>query len=146
MENQAVSHAAADIDKQVRGYMVVFGTLLALTVVTVGVSYMHLTIKDGRGRVRAEEELELDPATFDRLWPLTDGRRIVKTRYEIPAGNDLTIELDVYHGPLAGLATAEVEFGSVEDSERFNPPHWFGREVTEADEYKNRALAIDGLP
>ena len=44
MENQAVSHAAADIDKQVRGYMVVFGTLLALTVVTVGVSYMHLEL------------------------------------------------------------------------------------------------------
>ena len=44
MENQAVSHAAADIDKQVRGYMVVFGTLLALTVVTVGVSYMHLPL------------------------------------------------------------------------------------------------------
>ena len=44
MENQAVSHAAADIDKQVRGYMVVFGTLLALTVITVGVSYMHLEL------------------------------------------------------------------------------------------------------
>jgi cytochrome c oxidase subunit 4 len=44
MENQAVSHAAADIDKQVRGYMVVFGTLLALTVITVGVSYMHLPL------------------------------------------------------------------------------------------------------
>ena len=36
-------HAAA-IDKQVRGYMVVFITLLALTVVTVGVSYLHLEV------------------------------------------------------------------------------------------------------
>jgi len=49
MENQAVSHAAADIDKQVRGYMVVFGTLLALTVVTVGVSYMHLPLHTAVG-------------------------------------------------------------------------------------------------
>ena len=31
-----------DIAAQVRGYMVVFGALLALTVVTVAVSYLHL--------------------------------------------------------------------------------------------------------
>lgn len=38
-------HAAA-IDKQVRGYMVVFIALLALTVVTVGVSYLHLGVTE----------------------------------------------------------------------------------------------------
>ena len=39
----AQSHAI-DIDKHVRRYMVVFATLLALTVVTVGVSYLHLPV------------------------------------------------------------------------------------------------------
>jgi cytochrome c oxidase subunit 4 len=34
----------ADIDRQVRGYRVVFLTLLALTAVTVGVSYLHLEV------------------------------------------------------------------------------------------------------
>jgi cytochrome c oxidase subunit IV len=43
MENHSADHAAA-IDKQVRGYMVVFMALLALTVVTVGVSYLHLPV------------------------------------------------------------------------------------------------------
>jgi cytochrome c oxidase subunit 4 len=43
MNDHAVSHAA-DIDKQVRGYMAVFVTLLALTVITVGVSYLHLEV------------------------------------------------------------------------------------------------------
>ena len=43
MENHAMSHAA-DVDKQVRGYIVVFVTLLALTVITVGVSYLHLEV------------------------------------------------------------------------------------------------------
>jgi CYTH domain-containing protein len=105
-----------------------------------------LTVKGGRGLARAEEELELEPSSFERLWPLTEGRRIEKTRYVIPAGEELTIELDVYHGPLAGLVTAEVEFASAEAAERFTPPEWFGLEVTEADEYKNRRLAIDGLP
>jgi cytochrome c oxidase subunit 4 len=42
MENHVVDAAA--IDKQVRGYMVVFFTLLALTVITVGVSYLHLPV------------------------------------------------------------------------------------------------------
>ena len=43
MENHAVNHAA-DIDRQVRGYMVVFVALLAMTAVTVGVSYLHLEV------------------------------------------------------------------------------------------------------
>jgi cytochrome c oxidase subunit 4 len=43
MENHAVHHAA-DIDRQVRGYMVVFIALIALTAVTVGVSYLHLEV------------------------------------------------------------------------------------------------------
>jgi cytochrome c oxidase subunit IV len=43
MENHAVSHTA-DIDRQVRGYMVVFVALLAMTAVTVGVSYLHLEV------------------------------------------------------------------------------------------------------
>jgi cytochrome c oxidase subunit IV len=48
MENQAVDHAAA-IDRQVRGYMVVFIALIALTAVTVGVSYLHLEVHSAVG-------------------------------------------------------------------------------------------------
>jgi cytochrome c oxidase subunit 4 len=35
---------SVDIGKHVRTYMVVFATLLFLTVVTVGVSYLHMSI------------------------------------------------------------------------------------------------------
>ena len=45
MDSHAQSHAI-DIDKQVRRYMVVFVTLLAMTVVTVGVSYMRLPVHE----------------------------------------------------------------------------------------------------
>jgi cytochrome c oxidase subunit 4 len=48
MENHAVDHAAA-IDRQVRGYMVVFIALIALTAVTVGVSYLHLEVHSAVG-------------------------------------------------------------------------------------------------
>jgi cytochrome c oxidase subunit 4 len=43
MENYA-AHDVAAIDRQVRGYMVVFVALIALTAITVGVSYLHLEV------------------------------------------------------------------------------------------------------
>ena len=38
------AHAAEDISKHVKTYFMVFGTLMVLTVVTVGVSYLHLPV------------------------------------------------------------------------------------------------------
>ena len=83
---------------------------------------------------------------FERLWPLTEGRRIEKTRYEIPADDGLTIELDVYDGALAGLVVAEIEFDSEQAADAFSGPDWLGREVTEDSRYKNQRLACEGAP
>jgi CYTH domain-containing protein len=105
-----------------------------------------LTVKRGAGLSRDEEELDLGEDGFGRLWPLTEGRRVEKTRYEIPAADDLLVELDVYAGALEGLITAEIEFVSEAEAERFQAPDWLGREVTEDPAYKNRRLASDGLP
>jgi CYTH domain-containing protein len=93
-----------------------------------------------------EEEFEIDPERFARLWELSGGRTVEKTRYELPADDGLTIELDVYTGRLEGLVTAEVEFPSAEAADRFEPPTWFGKEVTDDDAYKNQRLAVDGRP
>ena len=57
-----------------------------------------LTVKGGSGRSRKEEELGIDAERFARLWPLTEGRRLEKTRYVMPAGDGLDIEVDVYSG------------------------------------------------
>ncbi|MGB0095307.1 MAG: CYTH domain-containing protein [Solirubrobacteraceae bacterium] len=105
-----------------------------------------LTVKRGRGLVRREEEVEITAAQFDRLWPLTEARRIEKIRYEIDLANGPVIELDVYEGALSGLLVAEVEFPSVAAAGRFVPPSWFGEDVTNDDAYKNRQLALDGPP
>jgi len=53
-----------------------------------------LTCKRGQGLVREEHEIELSPAQFDALWPLTAGRRLVKRRHEIPYQGHV-IEIDV---------------------------------------------------
>jgi adenylate cyclase len=105
-----------------------------------------LTVKSGGGRARVEEEIEIDGERFERLWPLTEGRRIEKTRYEIPVGDELVIELDVYAGDLDGLVIAEVEFDSEEAAEGFAAPDWLGPDVTEDVRYKNQRLARDGAP
>ena len=104
-----------------------------------------LTVKQGAGMRRAEVEVALTPDQFAALWPLTEGRRLEKTRYAIPHGA-YTIELDVYHGPLAPLVTAEVEFGSADEGRAFEPPPWMGEEVTDDARYTNLHLALHGAP
>jgi adenylate cyclase len=71
---------------------------------------------------------------------------VQKTRYELDAEGGLVIELDVYHGALEGLLTAEIEFGSAAQAAAFRPPDWLDGEVTDDPRYKNKALATDGLP
>jgi adenylate cyclase len=106
-----------------------------------------LTVKSGGGLVRVEEELPIDDAVFERLWPLTEGRRIEKVRHLIPAGPPgLVIELDVYGGDLAGLVVAEIEFASEADAGAFAPPAWLGPDVTGDARFKNQRLAVDGRP
>jgi CYTH domain-containing protein len=105
-----------------------------------------LTVKRGTGRSRVEEEVAIDAAAFERLWPLTEGRRVEKVRHLVPAGDGLVLEVDVYEGALAGLVVAEVEFASEAAADAWAPPAWLGDEVTTDERYKNHRLALDGAP
>jgi CYTH domain-containing protein len=105
-----------------------------------------LTVKSGPAHVRTEEEFDVDERRFDALWPLTEGRRIVKTRHRVDLGGGLTAEVDVYGGANEGLAVAEVEFPDEEASDRFSAPSWLGREVTGDARYANQRLALSGPP
>ncbi len=106
---------------------------------------LRLTVKRGRGLVRQEREVELSTEQFEALWPLTDGRRLRKRRHLIPHG-ELTVELDFYEGELAGLVVAEVEFDDPEAAAGFEPPGWFGEELTGDAAYSNQRLAVEGRP
>ena len=103
------------------------------------------TIKTGEGLNRGEFEVELSANQFDVLWPLTENKRVEKTRYEINYSGFL-VELDVYKGILGGLMTAEVEFNSEDEIQNFNPPDWFGEDITLDKRYKNKSLALNGRP
>jgi len=104
-----------------------------------------LTVKQGQGLSRVEVEVPLEPAAFEELWPLTEGRRVEKTR-RTTSIDEQKLEVDVYGGPLAGLITAEVEFGDEDAARAFSPPSWVSRELTGDARYSNQRLALDGLP
>jgi adenylate cyclase len=101
-----------------------------------------LTFKTGGSNVREEREIKLSAKQFAALWPATKGRRLQKVRYEIP-WKSLTIEIDIYGGTHRGLVVAEVEFPNQAARKKFEPPSWFGREVTGNNRYSNIRLATE---
>jgi len=107
---------------------------------------LTLTVKVGRGESREEVEVGLDAGQFERLWPLTEGARLAKTRRHLPLPDGLSAEVDAYNGALQGLQVVEVEFRSAEQSRGFSPPPWFGEELTGDPRYSNQSLASSGLP
>lgn len=104
-----------------------------------------MTIKQGKGLSRQEDEIVISNDLFDALWPATDGRRIEKIRHVLLDGENV-IEVDRYEGKLTGLVVAEVEFDSEAAAQAWRPPEWIGREITEEACYKNQQLALLGMP
>ena len=104
-----------------------------------------LTVKGGTGRERVEVEHEMAEDEFEALWALSEGRRVAKRRSVIPY-DDVRIEVNVFGDALGGLVIAEVEFPSSAAADAFEPPEWFGEEVTGRPEWGNPSLATRGRP
>lgn len=103
-----------------------------------------LTIKSNGNLERQEVEMSITKDHYDAIKQVEGSKFITKTRYIIPEG-DLKYELDIYHN-IKGLLTIEVEFETKEDAESFAVPEWFGDEVTNIKEFKNKNLALKGFP
>ena len=99
-----------------------------------------LTCKGAGLLAREEREMPLTAAAYRRLLPKAEGMVIEKDRFCIPCG-PYTIELDVFGGALAPLVLAEVEFPTEEEAAAFEPPDWFGEEVTYDPAYTNAHLS-----
>jgi len=105
-----------------------------------------LTIKSGSGVRRTEIERTLDAAEFDALWEVATDLRIEKRRHEVELDDGGTAELDLFDGALAGRRLVEVEFDDESAAAAFEPPAWFGREVTDDGRYTNASLSRHGWP
>lgn len=105
-----------------------------------------LTIKSGTGLRRTEIERTLDATEFDALWEVATELRIEKRRHRIELDTGETAELDLFDAELTGRRIVEVEFDDDDEAVAFEPPAWFGRDVTDDGRYTNAALARDGWP
>jgi adenylate cyclase len=101
-----------------------------------------ITVKSGSGMVRNEYETSIEQQQFETLWPATKGKRIEKYRWTGQINSQI-YELDIFMGELESLVLVEVEFASTQQADDFQPAEWFGREVTQDKNYKNKALAMN---
>ncbi len=104
---------------------------------------LSLTFKRNEENAREEREVTLTAEQFAILWPGTSGRRLRKTRYDVPLDH-LVVEIDVYHGRHEGLIVAEVEFEHETEARAFQPPPWLGEDVSCDPRYSNQLLAGAG--
>jgi adenylate cyclase len=103
-------------------------------------STASLTIKGAReGISRLEFEYEIPRADAEQmLRTLCQGDPVLeKVRHTVPFGG-LDWKIDVYMGPLAGAAFAEVELEHPEQHVQLPP--WVGEEVTNNPRFRKRAL------
>ncbi|MGE4214104.1 MAG: CYTH domain-containing protein [Anaerotignaceae bacterium] len=105
-----------------------------------------LTIKGSGLICREEFELLLTNEQYEKLLLKAETPILYKTRYLVPIENNLTAEVDIYHGSLHGLITVEVEFVSIQSAETFIPPLWFGSDVSNDFRYTNSNLCLHGIP
>ena len=99
-----------------------------------------LTYKGPGFLMREEHEFPLKEASYQQLLKKVEGNVICKWRYCIPYG-EYVIELDVFDPPFAPLVLAEVEFSTEEEASLFDPPVWFGEDVTYDSAYTNAAIS-----
>jgi CYTH domain-containing protein len=102
--------------------------------------YFH-TIKTGAGVQRCEYEREISAEEFDRAWPGTINKRLMKTRYRVREGTRVW-EVDMFSA--INLAIAEIELESADAT--FDIPAWLKphivREVTDEPDYTNASIAV----
>lgn len=91
-----------------------------------------------------EYEIYLTKEAYFHMKQKIDGYLIEKKRYLIPLENGLLAELDVFYGNLKGLCFVEVEFPDIKAANDFQPPCWFGEDVSFHPQYFNHYLS--GLP
>lgn len=115
----------------------------------------YLTIKSGArkgGLARFEWEREIDPEDAKELMALCLEKRILKTRWIVPAeavtgdglpvaGKPLKWEVDEFHGHKEGLVVAEIELE--DEAQTFLKPDFIGLEVTGDHRYSNAYMITE---
>ena len=116
-----------------------------LRVRKIGEDYV-ITKKGPGTHTRTEEEMAISSELFLFLEGDQGPMRINKIRYFLPLDEGRLAEIDVYEEEFEGFYSVEVEFESDADMKNFEPPGWFGLEVTERRDITNYQMAKNGIP
>ena len=87
--------------------------------------------KESDASEQHEHTIELSKGEWEAL-SKTDGRRTVKTRYFLEHDRK-KMEIDVFRGPLEGLALADFEFSTKDERDAFRPPDFCLADVTQEE-------------
>lgn len=99
------------------------------------------TEKIGLGKARDEFEKEITVEQYKSLLKkYSQGRTVEKDRYFVTLQGTKSCEINVFLSPRP-IKLIEVEFCNAEQMENFSPPEWFGKEVTESDDYYSFNIA-----
>jgi adenylate cyclase len=100
------------------------------------VTFTH-TFKDGKGISREEIEYFISEGLYTQMIKAVKAVPLIKERITAE-WNGITVEIDVY--TQLELSVLEVEFSSLEEAESFNPPEWFGKDVSTERQYSNKTV------
>ena len=110
-----------------------------------GPDRFEMTVKGKGTLVRAEVNIPIEAAQFEEMSGLLT-RALIHKDYHVfalPGGLRLecsAVDADTDHG----FMYAEVEFGTVEEANAFEPPAFLGREVTEVRDFSMSNYWIKG--
>lgn len=98
--------------------------------------YTH-TFKRGSGMTREEIEYSISEAIYEQVFQAFGAVPLTKDRIAAE-WNGIGVEIDVYDQ--LELTVVEVEFGSEEEANAFEPPYWFGRDIGAEKQYSNKTV------
>ncbi|MFC4778227.1 CYTH domain-containing protein [Paenibacillus sp. GCM10023252] len=99
-------------------------------------TYTH-TFKQGNGLSREEIEYEISESIYEQVARAHNAVALTKNRITAE-WNGTILEVDVYDQ--LQLTVVEVEFASIEEANAFNPPAWFGPDISSERQYSNKTV------
>ncbi len=112
----------------------------ALKIRQKGDNYHLIKKETTSAQERLEHVINIKKGEFDILFNCTKQSHS-KNRYILQV-DKYEYEIDYYLGRLDGYVRVEVEFKNDKDMNSFNPPEWFGDEITEINHEIHENLGL----
>jgi CYTH domain-containing protein len=103
------------------------------------IQYTH-TFKRGFGLSRKEVEVSISEGLYEQIIAIHQAIPLTKRRVTAE-WDKRTVEIDVYDQ--IDFIVLEVEFSSEEEARSFEPPAWFGPDISTSKEYSNKKVWRD---